>query len=531
MFCWDPEAGAEVVGEVRRRFLVESLSDLSSSLSRLVPNTAGLIFYQGSPMDQKWVKALQALQVSAVFFERDYEPYARRRDRWVRKHLAAADVKVESFGGHTLFDMVDHWVPSKEPVPLTFRSMQTTMRKLGAVPRPLEAPEGPIELPKCTVNDSVLAEHSLTRDVSELHSPARPSGLLGEPQDPDSSPFAGGETEGLRIMSSRLSSRNYVAKFEKPKTDPTSFGDDSVDLLDTTGLSPYMRFGCVSARRLYHELAEVERRAKAPTQPPVSLKGQLLWREFYTTIGVAVGDAWSRIEGNQVSRKIPWRDSSDAETSRLLAAWEAGQTGYPWIDAAMRQLHEWGWMHHLARHAVACFLTRGDLWVSWEEGVAVFERKLVDADWALNAGNWMWLSASAFFHTYHRVYSPTAFPSKYAGAPDFVRRFVPELAKLPDKYIMEPWKAPPDVLSEANVRLGKTYPHPIVDHADVRSSNLDRMSKAYADPAAKAETRTSLPALGAEWTEELEHESSMYKPRRAEEIVLALPVKKKQRKA
>ena len=188
MFCWDPEFGAETVGEVRRRFLRESLADLSSSLKQLAPASGGLVYYAGSPMSEEWVKALQALQVKAVFFERDYEPYARRRDSWVRQHLAAAKIKVESFSGHTLFDVVDHWVPSGERIPLTFRGMQTTMRKLGAVPRPLDTPQGPIELASPETDESLLDKHHLTRSVEELASPARPAGLLGEPQDPDTSP-------------------------------------------------------------------------------------------------------------------------------------------------------------------------------------------------------------------------------------------------------------------------------------------------------------------------------------------------------
>lgn len=105
--------------------------------------------------------------------------------------------------------------------------------------------------------------------------------------------------------------------------------------------------------------------------------------------------------GNQICRQVPWRDpATEALAKEHLAAWKEGRTGYPWIDACMRQLAQEGWIHHLARHAVACFLTRGDLWVSWEEGAAVFDEKLIDADWAVNNGNWMWLSCSCFFYQY-----------------------------------------------------------------------------------------------------------------------------------
>ena len=108
----------------------------------------------------------------------------------------------------------------------------------------------------------------------------------------------------------------------------------------------------------------------------------------------------------------------------------------------MAQLRTQGWLHHLARHAVACFLTRGDLWCHWERGRDVFERLLVDADWALNAANWMWLSASCFFPHYERVYGPVAFGKKHDPAGEYVRRWVPELRRMPTAYVFEPWLAP-----------------------------------------------------------------------------------------
>jgi len=110
------------------------------------------------------------------------------------------------------------------------------------------------------------------------------------------------------------------------------------------------------------------------------------------------------MEGNYTMKQIEW--SRDQEK---LEAWEKGMTGYPAVDASMRQLQKEGWIHHLARHLVACFLTRGDLWVHWEMGAKVFDKLLLDADWSLNNANWQWLSASRFFQQYFKVYSPIAF--------------------------------------------------------------------------------------------------------------------------
>lgn len=114
--------------------------------------------------------------------------------------------------------------------------------------------------------------------------------------------------------------------------------------------------------------------------------------------------------------QIPW-----TMNPVLLKRWEEGQTGFPWIDAIMVQLQQEGWIHHLARHAVGCFLTRGDLWISWEEGMKVFERWLLDAEWSLNAGNWMWLSCSAFFQQFFNCICPVGFGRKLDPNGDYVR--------------------------------------------------------------------------------------------------------------
>lgn len=125
-------------------------------------------------------------------------------------------------------------------------------------------------------------------------------------------------------------------------------------------------------------------------------------------------------------KQIAWDKNPE-----YLAAWTEARTGFPWIDAAMTQLRTQGWIHHLARHAVACFLTRGDLYLHWEEGVKVFDRLLLDADWSLNNANWQWLSASAFFAQYFRVYSPVVFAKKTDKNGAYVRHFLPGVAKPP----------------------------------------------------------------------------------------------------
>ena len=153
-----------------------------------------------------------------------------------------------------------------------------------------------------------------------------------------------------------------------------------------------------------------------------------------------------------------------------------------------------GWIHHLARHSVACFLTRGDLWQSWEDGARVFDELLLDADWAINNFNWQWLSCSAHFYQYFRCYSPVAFGKKTDKSGEYIRcahtaagmsepscrRWVPALSKLPDKYIYEPWLAPEAVQIKAGCIVGQDYPTRIVlDHQQTSKANMAKMQQAY----------------------------------------------------
>lgn len=145
----------------------------------------------------------------------------------------------------------------------------------------------------------------------------------------------------------------------------------------------------------------------------------------------------------------------------------------------MTQLREEGWIHHLARHAVACFLTRGDLWISWEEGMKVFEELLLDADWSVNAGMWMWLSCSSFFQQFFHCYCPVRFGRKADPNGDYIRKYLPVLKNYPTKYIHEPWVAPESVQKTAKCVIGKDYPVPMVNHALASRLNMERMKQVY----------------------------------------------------
>jgi cryptochrome len=278
----------------------------------------------------------------------------------------------------------------------------------------------------------------------------------------------GGESVILKALEEKLADEEYTATFEKPKTSPAAFEPQSTFLT-----SPYLHFGALSCRYFYHrvdEILEKRRKAKkAVSSPPASLHGQLLFRDMYFAAQAGLGWDFGQTYNNPKCRFIPWHLPSkvNVETKRVtggyevddeekeiwLQRWTNGTTGFPWIDAIMRQLRQEGWIHHLARHSVACFLTRGGCYISWERGADVFEELLIDHESACNIGNWQWLSCTAFFAQFYRCYSPIAFGKKWDDNGDYIRKYVPELMDMPKKYIYEPHKAPIQDQKKAGVTI------------------------------------------------------------------------------
>ncbi|CAH0754015.1 unnamed protein product [Bemisia tabaci] len=449
----------------RWRFLQQALEDLDKSFRAIGTR---LYVLHGKP-EEIFPELLKEWNVKLLTFESDIEPYACKRDSSVMSIAKKFGVKVLQSVSHTLYNPEIIIKKNLGKAPLTYQKFTTVVDSIGLPPKPVDAPNAlpkeaqPEDLAAAKYNVPTLAEFGL--DVKSLH-PTK---------------FPGGETEGLARLAEKLSDKAWVCKFEKPNTSPNSLEPS------TTVLSPYLKFGCVSARLFYYKVKDVI--SKAPhSKPPTSLIGQLFWREFYYTVA-SVTPNFHKMEGNPVCCQVPWDSNSEH-----LDAWAFGRTGYPFIDAIMRQLRQEGWIHHLARHAVACFLTRGDLWISWEEGQGVFEELLLDADWALNAGNWMWLSASAFFHQFFRVYSPVAFGKKTDKFGDYIKKYVPELGKYPSEYIYEPWNAPKSLQERAGCVIGVDYPKRIVIHENVYKNNIQRMSLAYKNNKQNTETTNSNPA-------------------------------------
>ncbi|XP_046812613.1 cryptochrome-2 isoform X1 [Lucilia cuprina] len=442
------------VGANRWRFLQQSLEDLHQQLITL---NSRLYVVRGNPKNV-FPRLFEEWQTELLTFEEDIEPYSLKRDKEIQELAKQFKVQVSTYCSHTVYN--PHVVIQKNQgkAPLTYQKFLSLVEKI-KVPLPEDKP---IKL-TCSLpaKDTWELKDENCYDVPTLKD------LVKKLEDLGPLKFPGGETEALKRLTASMADESWVAAFEKPKTYPNSLEPS------TTVLSPYLKFGCLSSRLFYQQLNAILKRQPKHSKPPVSLMGQLMWREFYYT-AAAYEPNFDRMMGNSFCLQIPWQTND-----KHLEAWTFARTGYPFIDAIMRQLRQEGWIHHLARHAVACFLTRGDLWISWEEGQKVFEELLLDQDWALNAGNWMWLSASAFFHQYFRVYSPVAFGKKTDPTGSYIRKYIPELAKYPAGAIYEPWKVSLADQRKYDCILGTDYPHRIVNHDIVHKENIKRMTAAY----------------------------------------------------
>uniref|UniRef100_A0AAQ4QMR5 Photolyase/cryptochrome alpha/beta domain-containing protein n=1 Tax=Gasterosteus aculeatus aculeatus TaxID=481459 RepID=A0AAQ4QMR5_GASAC len=447
-------AGSSNVGVNRWRFLLQCLEDLDANLRKL---NSRLFVIRGQPANV-FPRLFKEWKISRLTFEYDSEPFGKERDAAIKKLAMEAGVEVIVKTSHTLYDLDKIIELNGGQPPLTYKRFQTLISRL-------DPPEMPVE----TLSQTLMGR--CVTPVSEDHGDKYGVPSLEELGfDTEGLPTAvwpGGETEALTRIERHLERKAWVANFERPRMNANSL------LASPTGLSPYLRFGCLSCRLFYFKLTDLYHKVKKNSSPPLSLYGQLLWREFFYTTATN-NPRFDKMEGNPICVRIPWEKNPEA-----LAKWAEAKTGFPWIDAIMTQLRQEGWIHHLARHAVACFLTRGDLWISWEEGMKVFEELLLDADWSVNAGSWMWLSCSSFFQQFFHCYCPVGFGRRTDPNGDFIRRYLPVLRGFPAKFIYDPWNAPESVQATAKCIIGVHYPKPMVHHAEASRLNIERMKQIY----------------------------------------------------
>jgi deoxyribodipyrimidine photo-lyase len=284
--------------------------------------------------------------------------------------------------------------------------------------------------------------------------------LLPAPPLPDwAKEFSGFWQPGEEGAQARLKHflRDALADYPEGRNRP---GEDG-----SSRLSPHLHWGEISPRQVWHAV----RQAEAPATAKEIFLKEIVWREFSHNILLHNPELPEKPLHAEYAH-FPYRRNAKAQ-----AAWQRGQTGYPIVDAGMRQLWRLGWMHNRVRMIVASLFIK-HLLQPWQDGEAWFWDTLVDADLGNNSFNWQWVAgcgadASPFF----RVFNPVLQGEKFDPSGEYVRAFVPELAKLPDKWLHRPWEAPAEVLRQAGVKLGETYPEPIIDHATGRARALDAL--------------------------------------------------------
>ncbi len=435
-FIVDPQLLASPYGSDRRAaFLFGGLRALAAAIAE---RGGKLIVRHGEPATQLATLCRES-GASAVYAERDYSPYATARDTSV---AAALSVPLHLTDGLTARPMMaalkDDGTPYTVYTPYSRRwRQQVPLQRSDILPAPEQLP-GPT---------------SMASD--DLPEPGAPSELS----------FVPGEGEAKQRLAA------FVAGTDAPIYGYANYRNRP-DLAGTAQLSPYLRFGMISARlAALAAYTAIERAPDADSrQSADTWLAELIWREFYISI----------LHHFPHVRRGSFRPEYDAvawqNDEAHFAAWCAGQTGYPIVDAAMRQLAATGWMHNRARMVAASFLVK-DLLINWRWGERWFMRQLIDGDPAANNGGWQWTAGTGTDAApYFRVFNPVTQGQKFDPDGAYVRRWVPELQRVPTKYLHEPWTMPRSEQTRAGCIIGSTYPAPIVDHAVAR----ERILAAYA---------------------------------------------------
>jgi deoxyribodipyrimidine photo-lyase len=420
------------LGGASRWWLHHSLIALNKSLN------GQLAFYCGDA--EKILSELcQQHNIDSVYWNRCYEPWRIARDTNIKNTLAAQGVSVNSFNGSLLREP---WKTNKDDG-TPYKVFTPFYRKLS--PQLSSAQE---LIPVPDLSAVQLADDSLALD--ELHlQPTIPWYKTIQSQ------WSPGETGAYQTLMQFL--HNGLERYKTGRDFPA---EESV-----SRLSPYLHFGEISARQVFREASLF-----ADDYNIEHFKREIIWREFSYVLLFN----WPHIPERAFKPaydKFPWRRDEE-----LLKKWQQGQTGFPLVDAGMRELWQTGYMHNRVRMLVASFLVK-NLLIDWRCGQAWFWDCLVDADLASNSASWQWVAGcGADASPYFRIFNPTTQGEKFDPHGEYTKKYLPELSNLPDKYLYKPWDAPLEVLDQAGVTLGENYPAPIVDLKQSRLQALDALA-------------------------------------------------------
>lgn len=437
LYILDPE---ESSGAAERWWRYHSLRHLQDALLKKgIP----LLLRRGDPL-QVLNTLLADTDACGVFWNRRYDPAGIAQDKAIKASLLDQEIKVHSFVGDCL---VEPWLHQHDGLPYKVFTpfWKSLLAKFSIAPALPEAPLLPLpELSPAWLNNERLEDWHLL--------PTKPDWAAGftdywEPGE------AGAQSRLLDFLNSGLN--NY------------SEGRDFPAQNSVSRLSPHLAHGEISPRQVWQQTHHYLQQNPHLEKQGAHFLRELGWREFswyllfhfptlpHTPIRAEFAD-------------FPWQYNHE-----FWQRWRTGQTGYPIVDAGMRELWQTGWMHNRVRMICASFLIK-DLLIPWQNGAAWFWNTLVDADLANNSASWQWVAGcGADAAPYFRIFNPVLQGEKFDPEGTYVRRWVPELAGLPDRYIHHPWNADASILKHVGLTLDVQYPSPIVDHLQARSRALE----------------------------------------------------------
>ena len=417
-------------------WLHHSLFRLSESLKAL---NIKLILRKGSVIEEL-DNIVQSTGAESLYFTRHYEPYNSDLESQINQHLSD-QIEVKRFRGYLLYEPEAIRTGKDEPYKV-FTPFYRCFLKTSTPGAPVRTPKNLISYKKRIASDR-LNDWKLLPKAPNWAKGFNEYWVPGEL----------GAHENLKDFIAH-SGNKYPVLRNRP------------DVTGTSRLSPHMHFGEISPRQIW---TAIKNSPKILEHNGEAYLRQLIWRDFAYHLLTHWPDFPEKPFRKEFN-KFPWKTDT-----KSLQAWQQGNTGYPIVDAGMRELWKTGWMHNRVRMIVASFLIK-DLLIPWQQGEEWFWDTLVDANLANNAASWQWVAGSgADASPYFRVFNPVLQGEKFDPIGDYVREWVPELKHIPKKYIHSPWLAPEDILIKAKITLGKNYPHPIIDHSFAR----DRALAAY----------------------------------------------------
>lgn len=437
LYVNDPLA-ADPMGAAQQWWLHHSLTALSAQIELL----GGQLVLRSGPTQTVLSQVIAETGADEVHWSRRYTPNAVAADTVLKTQLKSDGIRAESHAGRYLFEPWQVATKSGTPFRVFTPFWRACLAQLDQVSPALPIPLG-----------LTFYRHLPSDDLPDWGLlPTRPNWAAG---------FGPHWTPGEAGAFARLD------HFLTTRAQGYAEGRDFPAVAHVSNLSPHLQMGEITPRQILASLHRAEVTGDVGDRDATKFLAEVGWREFAAYL-LYHTPSLPEVEFQPKFVPFPWRDAPDD-----LAAWQRGQTGYPIVDAGMRELWQTGTMHNRVRMIVASFLTK-HLRIDWRTGLAWFHDTLLDADVASNAASWQWVAGcGADAAPYFRIFNPITQATKFDPTGAYIRKWVPELSTLPDRYLGAPWQAPEAVLLGAGVRLGTTYPHPIVDHASARTAALD----------------------------------------------------------